>query len=140
LIFFAAGLAHEVDMSSQYESRSGWGGCIAFTAVLAVAGVIGYVVHGQAASKPPLAVTVRHAMVGNGKVLRITNTSNEPIHQVRLSLANRQDHYERVIADTIQPHDTIEFAWQESGFALEKGMRIELRASGYDGSFRDTIL
>jgi hypothetical protein len=127
-------------MSSKYESSSGWGGCIAFTGVLAVAGVIGCVVHGQAFSKPPLAVTIRDSMVGHGKVLRITNTSNGPIHQVRLSLSNRKDHYERVIADTIQPHDTIELNWMETGFALEQGMLIELRASGYEGSFRDRIL
>jgi hypothetical protein len=127
-------------MSSKYESSSGWGGCIAFTGVLAVVGIIGCVLHGQAVSKPPLAVSVRHSIAGNGKVLRITNTSNGPIHQVRLSVPNRQDHYERVVADTIQPHDTIEFVWMESDFALEKGMLIELRASGYEGSFRDTIL
>ena len=136
-------------MSSKSNSNSGWAGGFAFTGVLAVVGVIGCLIHsqadsnlllGQAGSPPPLALTVRDSTAGNGKVLRITNTSNAPLHEVRLSISNRQDHYERVIADTIQPHDTIEFAWQESGFALEKGMLIELRVSGYGGSFRDTIL
>jgi hypothetical protein len=89
LLFFAAGLANEVDMSSKSKSNSGWAGGFAFTGVLAVVGVIGCLIHGQAdsnllqgqaVSPPPLAVTVRDAMVGNGKVLRITNTSNGPIH------------------------------------------------------------
>ncbi len=135
-------------MSSKSKSGSGWGGGFAFTGVLAAVGAVGCLIHGQAdsillhdqaASKPPLAVAVRDSIIGNGKVLRITNTSNRPIHQVRLSLSIREEHYERVIADTIQPHDTIEYAWAESGFPLEKGMLIELRTSGYGGSFRDTI-
>jgi len=135
-------------MSSNSKSGSGWAGAFAFTGALAVVGVIGCLLHGQDvsnllhgqdASKPPLAVTVRDSRGGNGKVLRITNTSNAPIHQVRLSLSIRQDRYERVIADTIQPHETIEFDWMEPGFALEKGMLIELRASAYGGSFRETI-
>jgi hypothetical protein len=136
-------------MSSKSKSSSGCGGALAFTGVVAVVSIIGCrivykaeldLLNGVAVSKPPLALTVRVSMAGNGKVLRVTNTSSRPIHRVRLSVPNRQDHYERVIADTIQPHDTIEFRWMESGFALEKGMQIELRASGYEGSFRDTIL
>jgi hypothetical protein len=138
----------EVAMSSNSRYSSGWVGAFAFTGVLAVIGVVGCLLQSQAdldqllglsASKPPLAVTVSDSTDGYGKVLRITNTSDVPIHQVRLSLSNRQEHYERVIADTIQPHDTIEFGWMESGFAWEKGTRIELRASAYGGSFRDTI-
>jgi hypothetical protein len=136
-------------MSSKSKSSSGCGGALAFTGVVAVASLIGCrivykaeldLLNGVAASKPPLALTVRDSMAGNGKVLRVTNTSSRPIYRVWLSVSNRQDHYERVIADSIQPHDTIEFRWMESGFALEKGMLIELRASGYEGSFRDTIL
>jgi hypothetical protein len=149
LLFIAAGLANEVHMSAKSKSSSGCGGALAFTGVVAVIGVIGYLLvcqagsdllQGLVVSNPPLALTVRDTTAGKGKVLRITNTSNRPIHQVRLSVSNRQDHYERVIADTIRPHDTIEFRWTESGVALEKGMLIELRASGYEGSFRDTIL
>ncbi len=130
-------------MSSSCESSSGWAGCLAFTGVLAVLGVIGCLFHGQVvsnllhdqhASKPPLAVTV-----GNGKVLRITNTSSWPIHQVRLLVSKGQEHHERIIAGTILPHDTIEFDWMASGIGLEKGMRIELRAEAYGGSFQDTI-
>jgi hypothetical protein len=136
-------------MSSKSKSSSGCGGALAFTGVVAVVGVIGCLIDYQAdsdlldgltTSKPPLALTVRDSMAGSGKVLRITNTSGRAIHQVRLSVSNRQDHYERVVADTIRPHDTIEVRWTDSGFALEKGMQIELRASGYQGSFRDTIL
>jgi hypothetical protein len=148
LLFFAAGLANEVDMSSKSESGSGCAGALAFAGALAVVGVIGCLIHsqadsdllhGQAGSAPPLAVTVGDSTGGNGKALRITNTSNEPIHQVRLLISNRQDHYERVIAATIQSHDTIEVGLTDSGFALEKGMVIELRASAYRGSFRDSI-
>jgi hypothetical protein len=136
-------------MSSKSKSSTGCGACLAFIGVLAVVGVVGSLLNEQAVSKlldgqdvsmPPLAVVVRNSAVGNGKVLRITNTSTRPIRQVRLSLTNRQDRYERVIADTIQPRATIEFGGMESGFALEKGMLIELRVSGYGGSFRDTIL
>jgi hypothetical protein len=135
-------------MSSKSNSSSGLAGGFVFTGVLAVVGVVGCLIHsqadanlllGQAGSPPPLALTVRDSAAGNGKVLRITNTSNGPIHQVRVSLSNRQDHYERVIADTIQPHDTVEFVWTESGFKWEKGTLIEFRASGYGDSFRDTI-
>jgi hypothetical protein len=146
---FAAGIANEVDMSSKSKSSTGCGGAIAFTGVVAVVTFIGCMIdykaesdllNGVTVSKPPLALTVRDSMAGNGKVLRVTNTSSRPIYRVRLSVSNRQDHYERVIADTIRPHDTIEFHSMESGFALEKGMLIELRASGYEGTFRDTIL
>jgi hypothetical protein len=135
-------------MSLKYGAGSGWGGCAAFTGVLAVVGVIGCLFHGRALSdllhgqdpsKPPLAITVRDSMGGNGKVLRITNTSDWPIHQVRLLLSNGQDRFERVIADTIQGHGTIEFDWMETGLALEKGMQIELRARAYGASFRDTV-
>ena len=135
--------------SNPTSSGSGWGGCFGFAVVLGVVGVLGCVLgseevinllDGHAGAKPPLALTVRDSTGGNGKVLRITNTSDGPIHQVRLLLPNRQDHYEKVIADTIQPHDTIEIGPTESGLALEKGMLIELRANGYGGSFRDKIL
>jgi hypothetical protein len=83
---------------------------------------------------PPLSVVQRDSIVGEGKVLIITNASDEYLHNctIKIQAANGNTLGQSVFAATLKPHESIEIGWLELGnWTIEPGQIVTLGARGY---------
>lgn len=91
---------------------------------------------------PPVAVSVRDSVLGKGKVLRVTNTSDAYLHQVEASVAANAGMPGRtaVIAEALAPHRTVEVGWIQLGDReLLAGERVSVRCRGYAQALTVTV-
>jgi hypothetical protein len=92
--------------------------------------------------EPPITLTTRDSLVGAGKVLIITNTSDETLHQITLGISNDEKNQEVkdvVVAVTLKPHDSIQVGWMELNLAFEPGDSVRVGAKGYMAYVRGTV-
>lgn len=92
--------------------------------------------------EPPITLTTRDSLVGAGKVLIITNTSDETLHQITLGISNDEKNQEVkdvVVAVTLKPHDSIQLGWMELNLAFEPGDSVRVGAKGYMSYVRGTV-
>jgi hypothetical protein len=92
--------------------------------------------------EPPITLTIRESKVGAGMVLMITNTSDEPLHQITVSASNddaKRELKEVVVATTLKPHATIEVGWMELDWAFQPGELVRVGAKGYMAYVRGTV-
>ena len=83
---------------------------------------------------PPLSIVQRDSLVGVGKVLIITNTSDDHLHEctIELSAPSGQHYGPTVFAATLKPHETVEIGWMELGeWKVEPGETVTFSAKGY---------
>lgn len=94
--------------------------------------------------KPPVVVSVRDSLVSRGKVLIITNTSKEHLHQVQVSVAANpsRDLPERkaVVAEALSPHQQTQVGWLElADRPLVAGDRVSISCHEYGHELTITI-
>jgi hypothetical protein len=95
----------------------------------------------NAASEPPVSILFRSSMVGLGKVMVITNTSDKPLYEVAVKANNHKLHEEvnRVVAVTLEPSRSIDVGWMEINWMFQPGENFRISARGYPGSFIGTV-
>ena len=93
------------------------------------------------ASEPPVSVLFRSSMVGLGKVMIITNTSDKPLYEVTVKVNNHKLHEEvnRIVAVTLEPNRSIDVGWMEINWMFQPGENFRISARGYPGSFIGTV-
>lgn len=94
------------------------------------------------ANPPPLSVVQRDSLVGEGKVLIITNVTNEFLHDctIKIQADNGNEFGPVVFAATIKPHDSVEVGWMELGdWIIEPGEKVTISARDY-GTLSHRIL
>ena len=73
----------------------------------------------RSVKQPPVVVTVRESLVNKGKVLKITNTSSEYLHQVEVQVGGAASSAlpakSAVVAVALAPHATASVGWLELG-------------------------
>ena len=84
------------------------------------------------ASEPPVSVLFRSSMVGLGKVMIITNTSDKPLYEVTVKV-------NRIVAVTLEPNRSIDVGWMEINWMFQPGENFRISARGYPGSFIGTV-
>jgi hypothetical protein len=92
--------------------------------------------------EPPICLTTRNSLIGAGKVLIITNTSDETLHQITLGISNdkkNQEVKDAVVAVTLEPHKSIELGWMELNLAFEPGDSVRVGAKGYLSYVREKV-
>jgi hypothetical protein len=100
--------------------------CIAVVLAIASMGIVV-----QRASMPeiPVSVTVREALLGPGKVLRVQNLGGEDL-AVRARIIDAASHHERDFTLRIDRGRSAEFGHLQ-GYAFEPGDRITLAHDGF---------
>ena len=92
--------------------------------------------------EPPLALTQRDSLDGGWMVVIITNTSDEPLHQVTIGATNHKREQELedvVVAVTLEPHKSVEVGGEELKWGFEPGESVRVGARGYSSYVRARI-
>ncbi len=83
-------------------------------------------------SKPPVSVSFRDSFVEQGKVFRVTNTSDRYLHALRVFIRTPEGEERSVYFDTLAPHETLEAGWLElNGWVPPEGCRVSVSCEGF---------
>ena len=91
---------------------------------------------GSLSQSPPVTVSVRNSLVNRGKVLIITNTSDNHLRQLEVAVSANSSNglagTTVVVAASLSPHKSIEVGWLELGNReLGVGDDVVLNCRGY---------
>ncbi len=87
---------------------------------------------GACNAKPPVSVTVTESMVGQGLVLTVTNTSDEFLHDVAVSIESPAGELKKFFSASLAPHDAVKVGWLKlDGWPIPEGSEVEVSAKGY---------
>lgn len=76
----------------------------------------------------PLSVIPKNSMLGKGKVMVVTNISDEYLHECSVSVNKQQTD---VAIPTLKPHESQNIGWLELGYELRAGDQIAINCKKY---------
>lgn len=92
---------------------------------------------GSALEAPPVKVTYRDSLVGIGKILQITNASQELVENLELRIENPNGDVKNHSIPALGAGLAIEVGWKKlDGFEVAEGASVSLRAEGYGLPFQ----
>jgi hypothetical protein len=81
----------------------------------------------------PLSVIPKDSMLGKGKVIVVTNISDDYIHECAITV--NQQSSETITIPTLKPHESKNIGWLELGYELRVGDQIAINCKKYVSSF-----
>ena len=86
--------------------------------------------------KPPISLGQRESMVGQGIVLSVTNTSDEHLHEVTVTIESPSGEIKTYSIPTLRPHETENVGWLKlDGWPIPEGSEVTVSCKGYRSSF-----
>jgi hypothetical protein len=83
-------------------------------------------------SEPPLLLTWRESFIGAGKVIRVTNASDDYLHALEFTVEGPDGTVKKHFKETLSPHQTYEFGWRElDGWEVPAGARVSIHCRDY---------
>ena len=74
----------------------------------------------------------RDSLAGQGVVLSLTNTSDDYLHQVAVTIVTEDGDTKDAVIETIGPHETETVGWLRlDGWPIPSGAQVEIRARDY---------
>lgn len=91
--------------------------------------------------EPPITVNVRPSAIGAGYVLIITNTSDDPLHQISVKAKNPsgEELKRKIVTVTLDAHKSVEVGWMEVGWKFDPGEKVYVGAKGYWSDVSGTV-
>ncbi len=84
------------------------------------------------ALKPPVSIGKKESAVGQGIVVSITNTSDEHLHDVILSIESPAGETKRFTMATLGPHESVNVGWLKlDGWPIPTGSEVSVTCKGY---------
>ncbi len=81
----------------------------------------------------PLSVISKNSIIGKGKVIVVTNTSNEYLHECSISINPPNEN--PLVIPTISPHSSEDIGWLEIGFELRPNDLVSILCKKYSTPF-----
>ena len=79
-------------------------------------------------------------MIGAGKIVQISNTSNEPLSTVEIQIEAPTGEERRFTQDTLEEFATLEIGWKKlGGWEIPTGAEVTVRCEGFLGSVKATV-
>jgi hypothetical protein len=75
----------------------------------------------------PISLISKNSIIGKGKVIVITNTSDEYLHECPISINNNN----AITLATLKPHESQNIGWMELGYELRIGDNISVSCKKY---------
>ncbi len=89
---------------------------------------------------PPVELGYRDSLVGAGKIVRIENTSSEPLTGIEVEIAARSGESRTLSLEQLDGYDTLEIGWKKlGGWQVPPGARVRVSADGYFRAFRGEL-
>lgn len=84
---------------------------------------------------PPISIGQRESMIGQGKVLTVTNTSDEYLHEIAVTVEAPDGVVKTYSAATLEPHESISVGWLKlDGWPIPEGAEVTVSCKGYPAS------
>ncbi len=85
---------------------------------------------------PPVSVGQRESAVGQGIVIIVTNTSEEHLHDVKLTIKSPAGEVKTFSTPTLEPHESLNVGWLKlEGWPIPKGSEVTVSCKDYSGAY-----
>lgn len=82
--------------------------------------------------KPPISLGKKNSLVGQGEVVTLTNTSDDYLHEVRVSIEAPSGESRELTLPTLEPHETESVGWLKlDGWPVPVGAKVKVTCEGY---------
>ncbi len=86
---------------------------------------------------PPVELSVRDSLLGAGKIVRIANTTNQPLTEVRVEILAPSGESRTYVEPELGAFQTLEVGWKKlGGWQVPAGSEVEVRTQGHWLPFR----
>jgi hypothetical protein len=97
--------------------------CLSLVALTACSGAL---------EGPPVDIVYRDSLVGIGKIVRITNTSDTTLVNLDIRLENPNGDVKNHTVPSLAAGETLELGWKKlDGFQIAVGAEVSVRAKGF---------
>ncbi len=84
------------------------------------------------ALEPPVSIGKKESAVGQGIVVSITNTSEEHLHDVIMSITSPAGETKQYTMATLDPHQSVNVGWLKlDGWPIPVGSEVSVSCKGY---------
>lgn len=81
---------------------------------------------------PPISIGQRESIVGQGKVIAITNTSDKFLHEVLVTIESPDGEVKTFSTATLEPHESLSVGWLKlEGWPIPDGAEVSVGCKGY---------
>ncbi len=71
-------------------------------------------------------------MVGQGLVVTVTNTSEEFLHDVTITIESPSNEVKKHFEATLKPHDSVDIGWLKlEGWPIPEGSKVTVSCKGF---------
>ena len=92
------------------------------------------------ALKPPISIGKKESAVGQGIVISLTNTSDEHLHDVIVSITSPQGENKQFVMPTLGPHESVNVGWLKlDGWPIPTGSKVSVTAKGFQMAVSGTL-
>lgn len=90
---------------------------------------------GVAIKSPPIEIQQRDSLIGAGKIVRIENTSNQLLNEIKITIEAPSGDQRTFTQDTLNGFETLELGWKKlGGWEIPLGATVKVRCKGYLGA------
>lgn len=87
---------------------------------------------GACALTPPVSVSYRESIAGQGMILSVTNTSAEYLHEVTVRIKSPEGEVKEHYMVTLRPHESVNVGWLKlDGWPIPEGSEVTVSCKGY---------
>lgn len=81
---------------------------------------------------PPVEIGFRDSLIGAGKIVRIANTSNEPIAEIEVELTAPDGDRRTFVQESLEGYGALEVGWKKlDGWEVRPGTEVVVRVKGH---------
>ncbi len=92
------------------------------------------------ALKPPISIGKKESAVGQGIVVTLTNTSDEHLHDVIVSIESPEGESKQYVMPTLSPHESVNVGWLKlEGWPIPPGSKVSVTAKGFQMAVSGTL-
>lgn len=94
--------------------------------------VAGFFIAGCNKVAPPVSVSKRDSVFGQGIVVVVTNTSADHLHEVEVVITSPDNEVKTFNTPTLKPHDSIDVGWAKlDGWPIPEGSSVQVSCKGF---------
>ncbi len=84
------------------------------------------------ALEPPISISKKESVVGQGLVVSVTNTSDEHLHDVIVSITSPAGETKQYVMAALGPHESVNVGWLKlDGWPIPVGSEVAVSCKGY---------